>query len=95
MNKFERETIINICRKNDVSMIGIFGSTARGEASESSDIDILIKLNKHKSLLSIVKLERYLTEALGQKVDLLTENAISPYLKDRINKDLKVIYEER
>jgi predicted nucleotidyltransferase len=89
------DKIINICRKNDVSMIGIFGSTVRGEATESSDIDLLVKLSKPKSLLSLVKLERNLSEAVGQKVDLLTEGAISPYLKEPILRELKVIYEAR
>jgi hypothetical protein len=74
-------------------MIGIFGSTARGEATESSDIDLVVKLSKPKSLLSLVRIERNLSEALGKKVDLLTEGAISPYLKDRILKELMVIYE--
>ena len=95
MNKSKQDKIINICRKNDVSMVGIFGSTARGEDTASSDIDLLIKLSKPKSLLSLVKLERNLSEAIGQKVDLLTEGAISPYLKERILKELKVIYEAR
>jgi len=76
-------------------MVGLFGSSARGEATETSDIDLLIKFSKPKSLLSIVKLERNLSEALGKKVDLLTEAAISPYLKERIFRDLAVIYEER
>ena len=93
MNKNEQNKIINICRQNDVSMIGIFGSTAIGEVTESSDIDLLIKLSKPKSLLSLVKLERNLSEAVGKKVDLLTEGAIRPYLKERIFKELKVIYE--
>ena len=95
MNKSDQEKIINICRNNDVSMIGIFGSTVRGEASESSDIDLLVKLSKPKSLLSLIKLERNLSEAVGQKVDLVTEGAISPYLKKIILNELKVIYEER
>lgn len=93
MNKTDQDKIINICRQNDISMIGIFGSTARGEATESSDIDLIVKLAKPKSLLSLVRLERNLSEALGKKVDLMTENAISPYLKDRIFKELTVIYE--
>ena len=74
-------------------MVGIFGSTARGEADESSDIDLLVRLAKPKSLLSMVKFERQLSEALGRKVDLLTEPAISPYLKNRILSELMVIYE--
>ncbi len=78
MNKSDQDKIINICRQNDISlsMIGIFGSTAKGEAAESSDIDLIVKLSKPKSLLSLVRLERHLSEALGKKVDLLTEGAI-------------------
>jgi predicted nucleotidyltransferase len=93
MNKADQDKIINICRRNDISMVGIFGSTARDDATESSDIDLFVKLSKPKSLLSLVRLERNISEALGKKVDLLTEGAISPYLKDRILKELTVIYE--
>jgi predicted nucleotidyltransferase len=93
MNKSDQDKIVDICRQNDISMVGIFGSTARGEATESSDIDLIVKLSKPESLLSLVRLEGNLSEALGKKVDLLTEGAISPYLKDRILKELTVIYE--
>jgi hypothetical protein len=95
MNKTERQKIINLCRKNDIYMVGLFGSTARGEATKSSDVDLLVRLSKPKSLLSLVKLERNLSEALGRKVDLVTEAAISPYLKDRVFEELEVIYNDR
>ena len=92
MNTAERDIIIAMCREYDAAMVGIFGSTARGEASEFSDIDLLVRFSKPKSLLSLVRLERNLSDTLGRKVDLLTESAISPYLKDRILKELRVIY---
>ncbi len=90
---FDIKKLIEICRQNDVSRIGVFGSMARGEATEQSDIDLLVEFSKRKSLLGVVMLEQQLTEALGRKVDLLTEAAISPYLRDRILSDLQVIYE--
>jgi len=74
-------------------MIGIFGSMARGEATEQSDIDLLVRFSKRKSLLALVRLEREASAVLGRKVDLLTEAAISPYLRDRIKRELRVIYE--
>ena len=95
MNKTERKKIINFCRQNDIYMVGLFGSTARGEASEFSDVDLLVRPSKPKSLLSLVKLERNLSEMLGRKVDIVTEAAISPYLKDRIFKELEVIYNDK
>jgi hypothetical protein len=53
----------------------------------------VVKFSKPISLLRVTALERQLSEALGRKVDLLTEAAISPYLQERIKRDLKVIYE--
>ena len=53
---FDTTKVVEICRKNDASMIGVFGSMAKGEATEQSDIDLLLKFSKRKSLLSLVKL---------------------------------------
>jgi predicted nucleotidyltransferase len=90
---FDAAKLIEICRQNDVSKVGVFGSTARGEATDQSDIDLLVEFSKRKSLLTFVALERQLSIALGRKVDLLTEAALSPYLRDRITRDLQIIYE--
>lgn len=90
---FNRDRLIEICRQNDVARIGVFGSIARGEFNEQSDIDLLVEFSKRKSLLALVALERQISTALGRKVDLLTEAAISPYLRDRIKRDLRIIYE--
>jgi len=92
---FDTRKLIEICRQNDVIKIGIFGSMARGESTEQSDIDLLVEFSKRKSLLSLVALERNLTLALGRNVDLLTEAAISPYLRESILGEQRVIYEAR
>jgi predicted nucleotidyltransferase len=90
---FDTKKLIEICRRNDVSKIGVFGSMARGEANDQSDIDLVVEFSGRKSLLAMVALERQLTSALGRRVDLLTEAAISPYLRERILDELQVIYE--
>ena len=92
---FDLSRMIDICRQNDVSMIGVFGSMARGEAKKKSDIDLIVRFSKRKSLLAMVRLERELSEALNRKVDLLTEAAISPYMRERVMKELKVVYGAR
>jgi hypothetical protein len=74
-------------------MLGVFGSVARGEATAQSDVDLLVKFSKGKSLLAVVSLERQMSEALGRRVDLLTEGDLSPYLRSRILRDVRVIYE--
>mgnify|MGYP001545204842 CR=1 FL=1 len=89
---FDVEELINICRENDVAMLGVFGSVARGEATEQSDIDLLVKFSERKGLLAMVRLERIFAQTLGRKVDLLTEAAISPYIRDNILNDLQVLY---
>ena len=92
---FDVPRLIDICRQNDVSMVGIFGSMARGEAKKRSDIDLLVRFSRRKSLLAVVRLERELSEALGRKVDLLTEAALNPYLRERVMKELRIVYEKR
>ena len=85
--------IVSILARYRVKKIAVFGSYARGEAKPESDIDILVEFSERKSLLDLVGIEQELSEALGVKADLLTEKAISPYLIDRIKKEMKVIYE--
>ena len=92
---FDTRKLIDVCRQNDVVKIGVFGSMAMGEATEKSDIDLLVEFSKRKSLLALVAIERKLSLALGRKVDLLTEASISPYLRDRILLEQQVIYEAR
>lgn len=92
---FDTRKLIDVCRQNDVVKVGIFGSMVRDAANEQSDIDLIVEFSKRKSLLALVALERKLSLALGRKVDLLTEAALSPYLHDRIMRELQVIYEAR
>ena len=92
---FSLSKLIDLCRQNDVSMVGIFGSMVRGEAKKNSDIDLIVRFSKRKSLLAMVRLERELAETLGRKVDLLTEASISPYMRERVLQEMQVIYGSR
>ena len=92
---FHTDQLIEICQENDVQMLGVFGSMARGESTKQSDVDLLVRFSRPKGLLAMVRLERELSEAIGRKVDLLTEAAVSPYIRDRILNDLVVIYGSR
>jgi len=93
MQFFDKNKVFEICQNNDVTFLGVFGSWSRGEATDKSDIDLLARFSKKKGLPDIVRIERKISETFGIKVDLLTEGAISPYLKDRIKKEMVVIYE--
>jgi uncharacterized protein len=85
--------LVDACRANDAAMVGIFGSFARGTATADSDIDVLVRFRRPKSLVAIVRLERELSALLGRKVDLLTEASLSPFLRPHVVRDLRVLYE--
>lgn len=76
-----------LLKESGVIRSSLFGSFVRGEANDDSDIDLLVELPKDKSYLDLVRLELKLGKALGKKVDLLTYQSVSPYLKDYIQKD--------
>ncbi len=78
--------------KHDIKKIALFGSYLRGEEQSDSDIDIIVEFERRKSLLDLVSIELELSEKLGIKVDLLTENSISPYMIDSIKSQMRVIY---
>lgn len=86
------EPIVAICKRYSVSTISVFGSTVRGESTPESDIDLLVSFSQPISFLQLVALERELTEALGRKVDLLTENSLSPYLREQILAERQLVY---
>ncbi|MEK6913050.1 MAG: nucleotidyltransferase family protein [Nanoarchaeota archaeon] len=84
-------SIIRILKKNNVKKAGIFGSYARGEQTEKSDIDLLIEPPKDIGF-GFVKIQIELQDKLNKKIDLVSYNGISPYLKDKIlNEEVKII----
>ena len=92
LKKKIKESIVSILTRYDVERIAIFGSYARGEAGANSDIDILVRFARPKSLLQIVQIEDEIRKSIHVKVDLVTDKAVSPYLADRIHRDEVVIY---
>lgn len=84
-----------IFEKYGLEYAGIFGSYARGDNTEKSDVDILFKPGKTLSLFDIVGLKDELSEILENKVDLVSEKAVISYFRDYIFKDLKLIYGKR
>lgn len=92
---FENEQIKELLKRNFVSKLGVFGSVARNEDTEDSDIDLFVEFSKSQGLLAVIKLERELKNILGKRVDLVTEKSLSPYLRKSILDELKIIYEEK
>ncbi len=80
-----------------VKKIAIFGSVARGEMGQESDIDILVEFAEPRKqpigLLTWVRLERELSERLGRKVDLISYSGLRPEKRVAIEKEMVVVYE--
>ena len=72
----------------------VFGSVARGEDSEKSDIDVLVNLQRPSSLSRFVSFKRELEMAVNKTVDVVEYDAVKPAFAESIFKDAKVIYEK-
>lgn len=70
-----------------VKVLGIFGSYSRGDLRKGSDIDILVEFSETPDFFEFMKLEEFLEDLLGIKVDLVTRNALKPLIKSKILKE--------
>ena len=80
----KRESILNIATTHGVTMIKVFGSFARGEDKPGSDIDVIVNLEEGRSLFDLIALKNDLEELLGRKVDVVTEDSVHWFIKDKI-----------
>lgn len=80
----KREEILRIAAKHGASNVRVFGSIARGEDDEMSDIDLLVEFEAGRSLLDHAGLWLDLQELLGCKVDVVSERGIKPRIKERV-----------
>jgi predicted nucleotidyltransferase len=83
----KRDEILRIASDHGAKNLRLFGSVSRGEATEKSDVDILVKLEPGRTLLDIVAIKQDLEDLLGCNVDVVTEDAVSPYIREQILKD--------
>ena len=85
--KDKRQDILRIAVQYGAHNVRIFGSLARGEAGPDSDVDILITLEPDRSLLDLIALKQDLEDLLGCNVDVVTEAAVSPYIRPQVLRD--------
>ena len=83
----KREDILHTAAKRGAYNVRIFGSVARGEADEKSDIDILVDLEPGRSLFDLGGLLMDLQELLGHRVDVVTERGLRERIRDRVLKE--------
>jgi predicted nucleotidyltransferase len=84
-----REEILRIARNRGAHNIQVFGSVARGEAKENSDLDLLVEWEPNRSLLDHAGLVQDLQELLGIKVHVGTAKSLHWFVRDRILREAR------
>ena len=80
----KREEILRLCAKYGAHNVCFFGSAARGDADEESDIDFLVELEPGRSLFDLGGLQYKLERLLGRGVDVVTERGLKKRIRQRI-----------
>lgn len=86
-----REDILRVTRRNGAQNVRIFGSIARAEATNTSDVDILVDMEPNRDLIDLISVQQDLADMLGCKVDVVTEAAISPYIRNSVLRDARAL----
>lgn len=82
--RHRRDHLLAIAARCGAFDVRVFGSVAHGEDNTASDVDFLVRMERGRSLLDLVALRDDLAEAIARPVDVVTENGIYPYLRQRI-----------
>ncbi len=83
-----------VCKNYQVEFLGVFGSVSRGEDTKDSDVDVLVRFSPQVKIgyFKLYDIEQEIAKSFGRKIDLVTQDALSPYIKDRVYSDLKTLY---
>ncbi|WP_291097364.1 MULTISPECIES: nucleotidyltransferase family protein [unclassified Flavobacterium] len=93
LSKSQLHIIIETLKPYHPKRIGLFGSVARNEENKDSDIDILFSLHQPIGLFTLSKIHFELEEKLHKKVDLISENGLSKFIKEKVLREVKYFYE--
>lgn len=80
----KKEQIYAIAARHGAINVRVFGSVARGEDSEESDIDLLVTMKPDRSLYDLIGLQQDIEKLMGRKTDVVTEKSLNRYLKENI-----------
>lgn len=80
----KRSEILRVARDHGATRVRVFGSVARGESGPGSDLDLLIDMGSGGDLFDIVAIKQGVEDLLGREVHVVTEGAISPYMREQV-----------
>ncbi|MEQ1857287.1 MAG: nucleotidyltransferase family protein [Longimicrobiales bacterium] len=93
MVQFDSRRLADFCRGNGIVRLRMFGSAARGEDRPDSDVDLIADFGAPVGFFELIRAEDELAVFFGRPVDLLTERAISPFMRDSVLKSARVIFD--
>jgi predicted nucleotidyltransferase len=79
-----RQRIVDLASRYGIKDLRVFGSSMRGDAGPSSDLDLLVDVEPGRSYLDLVAFWQEVEALLGHRVDVVTDGGISPYLRDSV-----------
>lgn len=74
----------DVTREYSVKRLGVFGSVARDEQTEGSDIDLLVEFSRPVGFVTFMRLEHFLSDRLGKRVDLVTPDALKTVIRQDV-----------
>lgn len=77
-----RSEIMRIAQSHGATRVRLFGSVVSGTFGDRSDIDVIVTMRPGASLLDLVAIKQDLEDVLHRRVDVVTEDALSPYIRD-------------
>jgi predicted nucleotidyltransferase len=80
----QRERILDFARRHGATQVRVFGSTVRGEATPTSDVDLLVDLEPDRSLIDLGAFLMDVQDLLGCRVDMMAEEGLHAHVRDRI-----------
>lgn len=90
-----KKDIVPLLKKHGIIKAGVFGSHARGDMNEESDIDLIVQFEKGRTLFDLVELKEEIEKKIKLPVDILTYNSLHPLLKKGILAEHHLLYEKR
>ena len=89
----DADKIADFCRMHHIRRLSLFGSVLRDDFGPASDVDVLVEFEPgHIPGLAFFSMEEELSQIIGRKVDLNTPKFLSPYFRDRIERESEVQY---
>jgi len=85
----KRKEILHVAEKHGARNVRIFGSVARGQADDQSDIDLLVTMEPGRSLLDHAALWLEMQQLLGWEVDVISDRGLKPRIRERVLREAR------